>query len=82
MISLYARGLPVRETQGHLTELYGREVSPDLIATIRIYLLDTDYAVIDCTWKGSIYATEVSRGSLFSRPRPFVFVFSAIPIEH
>ena len=29
VISLYARGLPVREIQGHLTELYGLEVSPD-----------------------------------------------------
>jgi transposase-like protein len=34
VISLYARGLPVREIQGHLTELYGLEVSPDLISTI------------------------------------------------
>lgn len=34
VISLYARGLPVREIQGHLTEMYGLEVSPDLISTI------------------------------------------------
>ncbi len=34
VISLYARGLPVREIQGHLTELYGLAVSPDLISTI------------------------------------------------
>ena len=34
VISLYARGLSVREIQGHLTELYGLEVSPDLISTI------------------------------------------------
>jgi putative transposase len=34
VISLYARGLPVREIQGHLTELYGLEVSPDLISTV------------------------------------------------
>jgi putative transposase len=34
VISLYARGLPVREIQGHLTELYGLQVSPDLISTI------------------------------------------------
>jgi len=34
VISLYARGLPVREIQGHLTELYALEVSPDLISTI------------------------------------------------
>ena len=34
MISLYARGMTVREIQGHLAELYGLEVSPDLISTI------------------------------------------------
>ena len=34
VISLYAHGLPVREIQGHLTEMYGLEVSPDLISTI------------------------------------------------
>ena len=34
VISLYARGLPVKGIQGDLTELYGLEVSPDLISTI------------------------------------------------
>ncbi|MEC5164240.1 MULTISPECIES: IS256 family transposase [unclassified Janthinobacterium] len=34
VVSLYVRGLPVCEIQGHLTELYGLEVSPDLISTI------------------------------------------------
>ncbi len=32
VISLYARGMTVREIQGHLQELYGVEVSPDLIS--------------------------------------------------
>ena len=32
IISLYARGLTVREIQGHLREMYGIEVSPDLIS--------------------------------------------------
>ena len=40
VISLYARGLPVREIQGHLTELYGLEVSPDLISTITGEIMD------------------------------------------
>jgi putative transposase len=31
VVSLYARGMTVRENQGHLRELYGVEVSPDLI---------------------------------------------------
>jgi hypothetical protein len=30
IISMYARGMTVREIQGHLKELYGTEVSPDL----------------------------------------------------
>jgi putative transposase len=34
VISLYARGLTVREIQGHLVEIYGTEVSPDLISRI------------------------------------------------
>ncbi|MGO9501339.1 MAG: transposase, partial [Streptosporangiaceae bacterium] len=34
VISLYARGLTVREIQGHLQEIYGTEVSPDLISKI------------------------------------------------
>jgi putative transposase len=32
IISLYARGMSVREIQGHLREMYGIEVSPDLIS--------------------------------------------------
>lgn len=40
VISLYARGLPVREIQEHLTELYGLEVSPDLISTITGEVMD------------------------------------------
>jgi putative transposase len=34
IISLYARGMTVREIQGHLEELYGIEVSPDLISRV------------------------------------------------
>ena len=30
IVSMYARGMTVREIQGHLLELYGLEVSPDL----------------------------------------------------
>jgi putative transposase len=32
IISLYARGMTTREIQGHLQELYGVEVSPDLVS--------------------------------------------------
>ncbi len=34
VISMYARGMSVREIQGHLQELYGLQVSPDLISTV------------------------------------------------
>jgi putative transposase len=34
VISLYARGMTVREIQGHLAEIYGTEVSPDLISKV------------------------------------------------
>ena len=32
--SLYARGMTTREIQGHLEEIYGVDVSPDLISTV------------------------------------------------
>ena len=41
VVSLYARGMTVREIQGHLLELYGLEVSPDLISTVTDAVLET-----------------------------------------
>lgn len=40
VISLYARGLSVREIQAHLHELYGVEVSPDLISRVTDAVLE------------------------------------------
>lgn len=40
VISLYARGLTVREIRGHLHELYGVEVSPDLISRVTDAVLE------------------------------------------
>src|SRR5215470_10314422 len=40
ILSLYARGMTVREIQGHLLELYGTEVSPDLISRVTDAVLD------------------------------------------
>ena len=34
MISMYARGIRVREVEARLLKLYGMQVSPDLISTI------------------------------------------------
>lgn len=41
VISLYARGLTVREIQGHLKEIYATEVSPDLISRVTDAVLET-----------------------------------------
>lgn len=41
LISLYARGLTVREIQGHLEELYGMKVSPSLISRVTDHVLQT-----------------------------------------
>jgi len=40
VIALYARGMTVRDIQGHLEELYGVEVSPDLISRVTSAVLD------------------------------------------
>jgi putative transposase len=40
IISMYARGMTVREIRGHLEELYGIDVSPDLISAVTDAVLD------------------------------------------
>src|SRR3712207_2954463 len=40
VISMYARGMSTREIVGHLRELYGIEVSPDLISVVTDAVLD------------------------------------------
>jgi putative transposase len=40
IISMYARGVSVREIQGHLRELYGIEASPQLISTVTDAVLE------------------------------------------
>ena len=37
---MYARGMSVREIVGHLRDLYGVDVSPDLISTVTDAILD------------------------------------------
>ncbi len=34
ILGMYARGMTVRDIQGHLEELYGVDVSPDLISRV------------------------------------------------
>ncbi|MGH6951477.1 MAG: IS256 family transposase [Vitreimonas sp.] len=40
VISMYARGMSTREIQGHLQELYGLDVSPDLVSTVTDAVLE------------------------------------------
>jgi putative transposase len=40
IVSMYARGMSTREIQGHLRELYGLEVSPDLVGAVTDAVLD------------------------------------------
>ena len=40
IISMYARGMTTRETQGHIEEIYGVEASPSLISAITDAVMD------------------------------------------
>jgi putative transposase len=40
IVSLYARGMTVREIQSHLQEMYGAEVSPTLISSVTDAVMD------------------------------------------
>ncbi len=40
IVSMYARGMTVREIRGHLEELYGIDVSPDLISAVTDAVLE------------------------------------------
>ena len=40
IISMYARGMSVREIQGHLRDLYGIDVSPDLVSAVTDAVLE------------------------------------------
>ena len=40
ILSLYARGMTVREIQSHLQEMYGTEVSPTLISSVTDAVMD------------------------------------------
>ncbi len=55
IIALYARGMSTRDIQAHVGELYGLEISPDLVSAVTDSLLDEVQA-----WQGrpleSVYA--------------------------
>jgi putative transposase len=83
IISLYAKGMTVRDIRAHLSELYGVEVSGDLISTVTESVaeeitqwqnraLDPIYAVvfIDALW------VKIREGSVANRP-----VYVAVGID-
>ena len=53
IVSMYARGMSVREIQGHLRELYGIEASPQLISTVTDAVLDEVASGNRGRWKRS-----------------------------
>jgi putative transposase len=54
ILSMYARGMTVREIQEHLSELYGTEVSPSLISAVTDAVVDEvtkwQARALDPTW--------------------------------
>jgi putative transposase len=50
VLSLYAKGMTVRDIQEHVSELYGTEISRDLISSMTDSILEdvTDWRNRDC----------------------------------
>ena len=55
IISLYARGMTTREIQGHLHEIYGVDVSPDLVSRVTDAVID-ELKEWQCRTVESVYA--------------------------
>ena len=71
ILSLYARGMTVREIQGHLAELYGTEVSPDLISRVR-----PPHGTASSVCESSMNPGQRRRhGTGLRRAAPFLFLF-------
>jgi len=54
IISMHARGMSVREIQGHLLEIYGLDVSPHLISTVTDAVLETVASGRTGRWRRAI----------------------------
>jgi putative transposase len=75
ILSLYARGMSVRDIRSHLAAIYGVEVSPDLISTVTDAVVDELAAwqnrPLDAVWP-IIYIdalwVKIRSGSVVSRP--------------
>jgi hypothetical protein len=84
ILSLYARGMTVREIQGHLAELYGTEVSPDLISRVTDAVLDevrewqTGRSIRSIPWCFSTHCGSKSVTKAWSRTRPSMWRWRSI----
>ncbi|MER9108077.1 transposase [Mesorhizobium sp. M0848] len=76
IVSPYARGVSVREIRGHLEELYGIDVSPDLISAVTDAVLeevaewqnrplDAVYTLASSTRSGSRSGTRASCATIY-----------------
>ena len=80
IVALYARGLTVREIQAYLIEIYGTEVSPQLISTV------TDGVLAEVTaWQSrpleAVYAVQHSVGVCQAYPNAKVVFFDALRVK-
>src|SRR3978361_677852 len=80
VISLYTRGMSTREIQGHLEEIYGAEVSPQLISTV------TDAVAAEVAeWQSRplepLYPVPHSVGVCQAYPNAKVMFFDAIRVK-
>jgi putative transposase len=73
IISMYARGMSTREIQGHLRELYGIDVSPDLVSAVTDAVLEE---VAEWQNRPLVRAADASRQALY-----FLIFFEAIRIK-
>lgn len=77
ILSLYARGMTVREIQSHLEEMYGAEVSPTLISSVTDAVMDDAKAwqarPLDALYPSSIWTASMSKHVMQvpCEPKPF-----------
>jgi putative transposase len=61
IISMYARGMTVREIRGHLEELYGIDVAPDLISAVTDAVLEevvnrrSNLGLTQSRWQSAVF---------------------------
>jgi len=73
ILTLYARGMTVREIQAHLQEMYGAEVSPTLISTVTDAVMDEAKAwqsrPLDALYRSFTWTASTSNQGMLGRSR-------------